>query len=136
VILSDHPESLFSRDIAILSDLALLDRMAKTFELVFGGTKFAVPQPRLFYLFEHHTDLMAATSYTVQSAVPLEIFEIFVNSLKAGTKVAVTIQNADAISLLAKEFCFEELLSECSAITTVSPSELITALSELSTQNQ
>jgi predicted nucleic acid-binding Zn-ribbon protein len=115
-----------------------------SFELVFDGTKFAVPKPSLFYLFEHHTDLMAATSYVVQSVVPLEIFEIFVNSLKAGTKVPVTMQNAGALVLLAKEFCFEELLSECSAVASVAPPELITTLSErisqledrLSVQNQ
>jgi hypothetical protein len=36
--------------------------------------------------------------------VPLGIFEIFVKTLATVTKVPVTNENAEAISILAKEF--------------------------------
>jgi uncharacterized coiled-coil protein SlyX len=111
--------------------------MTKFFNLDFHGTRFTVPKPSLFYLFEHQRHLFDATSYEVQSAVPLEIFEVFVEALNNGTKVAVTKENADAISLLAKEFWLEDLLSECSALQIAltpeqiaSTPELIAALSE------
>jgi hypothetical protein len=74
--------------------------MAIIFNLDFHGTRFTVPKPSLFYLFEHQRDLFNATSYEVKSSVPLEIFEVFVEALKTGTKVAVTKENASAISLL------------------------------------
>jgi hypothetical protein len=63
--------------------------------------------------------------------VPLEILQIFVKSLETNTKVPVTKENAGSVSLLAKEFWIEELLSECSAVQAcVSVPEIITALSE------
>jgi uncharacterized coiled-coil protein SlyX len=62
--------------------------------------------------------------------VPLELFEVFVEALKTGTKVPVTKDNVGAISLLAKEFWLEDLLSECSALQIASTPELIAALSE------
>jgi uncharacterized coiled-coil protein SlyX len=80
-------------------------------------------------LFEHQRDLFDATSYEVQSSVPLGVFHVFVDSLKTGTKVSVTKDNASAISLLAKEFWLEDLLSECSALQIASVPELIASLS-------
>jgi hypothetical protein len=94
--------------------------MTRVFSLDFHGTGFTVPKQSLF----------DATSYAVQSSVPLEIFEIFVEALKTGTKVAVTKENAAEVSLLAKEFWLEDLLSECSALQTASVPELIASLSE------
>jgi uncharacterized coiled-coil protein SlyX len=104
--------------------------MAKLFNLDFHGTTFPVPKPRLFTLFEHQRGLFDATSYEVQSSVPLGIFELFVDSLKTGTKIAVTKENAGAISLLAKEFWLGDLLSECSALQIASVPEQIAVLSE------
>jgi hypothetical protein len=104
--------------------------MTTLFNLDFHGTTFRVPKPSLFNLFEHQRGLFDATSYEVQSSVPLGIFEIFVEALKTGTKVAVTKENAGAISLLAKEFWLEDLLSECSALQIASVPEQIAALSE------
>jgi uncharacterized coiled-coil protein SlyX len=104
--------------------------MTNFFNLDFHGTRFAVPKGNLLDLFEHHTELVAKTSYEVQSSVPLEIFEVFARSLVAGTKVSLTKENARAISLLAKEFWLEDLLSECSALQIASVPELIAALSE------
>jgi hypothetical protein len=98
------------------------------FDLDFHGTRFTVPKLSLFNLFEHHPELIPSTAYEVQSSVPLGIFEIFVKALETGGKVPVTKQNAGAISLLAKEFWLDELLSECSALQTVSPSDQITVL--------
>jgi hypothetical protein len=85
------------------------------FDLGFHATKFAVPKANLLDLFEHHTGLVAKASYEVQSSFPLGIFEVFVEALKRGTKVAVTKENAGAISILAKEFWLEDLVLECSA---------------------
>jgi hypothetical protein len=81
-------------------------------------------------LFEHQRDLFDATSYEVQSPVPLGIFKVFVEALETGTKIAVTKENAGAISLLAREFLLEDLLSDCSALQIASTPELIAALSE------
>jgi TPR repeat protein len=61
-------------------------------------------------------ELFDATSYEVQSSVPLVIFDVFVKALGTGGKVPVTKEDARAISLLAKEFWLEDLLSECSAL--------------------
>jgi uncharacterized coiled-coil protein SlyX len=104
--------------------------MMKKFNLDFHGTRFAVPKGHLINLFEHHRDLIDATSYEVESSVPLDIFEVFVNSLETGTKVTVTKENAGAISVLAKEFYLDELLSECSSLQIASVPELIATLSD------
>jgi hypothetical protein len=104
--------------------------MTTVFNLDFHGTRFTVPKPSLFHFFEHQQDLFNATSYEVQSSVPLRIFEVFVEALKTGTKVAVTKENAGVISLLAKEFWLEDLLSECSSLQIASAPELIASLSE------
>jgi uncharacterized coiled-coil protein SlyX len=107
-----------------------LFQMTTVFNLDFHGTRFTVPKPSLFNLFEHQRSLFDATSYEVQSSVPLGIFELFVDSLKTGTKVVITMENAGAISLLAKEFWLSDLLSECSALQTASVPELLAVLSE------
>jgi methyl-accepting chemotaxis protein len=57
-------------------------------------------------------------------------FEPFAKALEAGTKVSVTKENVDAISLLAKEFWLEDLVSQCSDLQPVSVPEFVTALSE------
>jgi hypothetical protein len=90
--------------------------MAKLFNLDFHEQRFTVPRISLFNLFEHQRDLFDATSYNVQSSVSVEIFKMFVNALKTGTKVPVTKENSVSISLLAKEFWLEDLLAECSAL--------------------
>jgi hypothetical protein len=53
-----------------------------------------------------------------------------VNAVGTGSKVPVTKENVSSISLLSKEFWFEELFSECSALMSSSAPKLITALSE------
>jgi hypothetical protein len=103
---------------------------AGVFNLDFRGTSFTVPKLSLFNLFEHHRDLFDATSYEVQSSVPVGVFEIFVAALETGTKVVVTKENAGAISLLATEFWLADLLSECSALQAASNPELIATLSQ------
>jgi hypothetical protein len=45
-------------------------------------------------------------------------------------KVPVTKENAGAISLLAKEFWLEDLVSECSSLEAVPEPEFVIALSQ------
>jgi hypothetical protein len=104
--------------------------MMKFFNLDFHGTRFHVPKPSLFNLFEHQRSLFDATSCDVQSSVPLGLFEVFVDALERGTKVEVKKENVNAFSLLAKEFWLEDLLTECSALQVASSPEPIRALSE------
>jgi hypothetical protein len=59
-------------------------------------------------------NLFAATSYSVECSVPVEIFEALVVSLQTQRKVSVTKENAASLLFLAKEFFLSELLSECS----------------------
>jgi hypothetical protein len=54
-----------------------------------------------------------ATSYAVQSSVPVEVFETFVGWLKTQNKISVTNVNAAPLLLLAKEFFVSELAAEC-----------------------
>jgi hypothetical protein len=105
--------------------------MTKQFELSLQGTKFSVPKPALFNLFEHHPELISSTSYNVQSPVPLEVFQLFVKALATGTKVPVTKENAGTISLVAKEFYFDDLLSECLAVAPFDFSALSDRISKL-----
>jgi hypothetical protein len=104
--------------------------MTKSFNLDFHGTKFTVPKLSIFALFEHHPEFITATSYKVQSSVPLEVFRVFVKALATGAKVSITNDNSGAISILAKEFWLEDLLSECVAFQIASAPEVITALSD------
>jgi hypothetical protein len=87
------------------------------FNLVFNGKSFPVPKKSLFDLFEHHQELFPATSYAVQSSVPVGLFELFVTSLKTQTKISVTKGNAASLSLLAREFFLPELAAECAAFS-------------------
>jgi hypothetical protein len=61
--------------------------MTKLFNLDFHEAKFRVSKLSLFDLSEHQRDLLDATSYRVQSPVPVEIFELFVNALETRTTV-------------------------------------------------
>jgi hypothetical protein len=58
-------------------------------DLVFDGKTFPVPKKSVLQLIGHR-ELFAATSYAVQSSVPVEVFEAFVDSLKRQTKISVT----------------------------------------------
>jgi hypothetical protein len=90
--------------------------MTKNFELSFQKATFAVPKPNLFNFFDHRPELMATKSYSVQSDVPLDIFQAFVKSLQANTPLPVTKETVDSIALLAQEFWVEDLIAECSAL--------------------
>jgi regulator of replication initiation timing len=84
-----------------------------TFELLFQGKSFPVPRKSVWEFLDHRRDLLDAKTYKVESLVSVEVFEKFVDSLKNQTKILVTKENVESLSLLAKEFCFEELRSEC-----------------------
>jgi hypothetical protein len=104
--------------------------MIKLFILLFHGIEFTIPKGNLIDFFEHRPELITTECYEVQSSVPLEIFEAFVKTLETGENISVTDENADPISLLAKEFCLDELLSKCTAIQAASAAELTRISSE------
>jgi hypothetical protein len=79
-------------------------------------------------LLDQHQELFQATTYAVQSSVPVAVFKEFVNSLKAQTKISVTKGNAASLSLLAREFFLAELSAECAAFSV--PVDPISSLSD------
>jgi cell division septation protein DedD len=81
-------------------------------DLVFGGKTFPVPKKSVFQLVRHR-QLFEAKSYAVQSSVPAEVFEAFVDSLKTQTKISVTQGNAVSVWFLAKEFFLSDVAAEC-----------------------
>jgi hypothetical protein len=85
-------------------------------ELRFHGKAYGVPKKSVVDLLDQR-NLLAATSYAVESSVPIEIFEGFVASLQAPRRVSVTKESAASLSFLAKEFCLSDLLSECRAFS-------------------
>jgi chromosome segregation ATPase len=107
--------------------------MKPTFDLDFQGTKFTVPKVSLFNFFQHRPELFTATSYKLESAIPLPVFEAFVKTLEENTKFCVTKENVLSISVLAKEFCLEELSTECSTLlSTLDPLGTLESISVLS----
>jgi hypothetical protein len=81
-------------------------------DLVFDSTPYAVPTASISDLMNHR-HLRGARTYTVQSSVPRDVFETFVNSLKSQTKIPVTKENAAFLFLLANEFFLSDLASFC-----------------------
>jgi hypothetical protein len=96
----------------------------KFFNLDLHGGSFTGPQPSIFYLSEHQRGLFDTTRYYVHSSLPLGVFEVFARSVETETTVAVTKENAGALSLFAKEFWLEDLLSDCSALQIASVPEI------------
>jgi hypothetical protein len=84
-------------------------------KFVFEGQSFRVPRKYLTGFLEHHQELSEATSYAVQSSVPLGVFELFVDSLKAQERISVRRRHAASLSLLADEFFLPELAADCAA---------------------
>jgi hypothetical protein len=84
--------------------------------LLFQGKTYPVPRKCVFELLDHRRDLMDAKSYKIRSSVPVSVFETFVDSLRSQTKPTATRENAASLSLLAKEFFLEELVSDCAAL--------------------
>jgi hypothetical protein len=56
-------------------------------------------------------------------------------TLGTGQNISVTGENADPISLLAREFCLDELLSECITVHAPSAAELAITSSESVTES-
>jgi hypothetical protein len=75
----------------------------KVLRLNFRATKFTLPRPSIFNLFEDQPDQFDATGYEVQSSVPFVIFEIFVKELETDVKVPVAKETGFAIPILAKD---------------------------------
>jgi uncharacterized coiled-coil protein SlyX len=84
-----------------------------TIELVFNDNSWPVPWKSIFELLNHHRELLDVGSYSVRSSVPLDDFQVFLDSLTSQQKPTVTEQNAVSLSLLAKEFFLADLESEC-----------------------
>jgi hypothetical protein len=87
-----------------------------TLDLVFDGKPFPVPKKSVFELLDHQ-ELFKVKSYSVQSSVPVEVFEAFVDSLKTQTKISVTQENAVSMWFLAKEFFLSEVADECATFS-------------------
>jgi hypothetical protein len=97
-------------------------------DLLFGGKSFPVPKKCLFTLLEQHQELFAATTYGVESSVPLETFDLFVDSLKTQRKITVTQANAVPLWFLSREFFLAELAAECATFSV--PVDQFASLSE------
>jgi hypothetical protein len=82
-------------------------------EVRFHGKAYAVPKKFVVDLLDQR-NLLAASSYAVESSVPVEVLEAFVASLQTQRKVSVMKENAGYPLFLAMEFFLSELLSECS----------------------
>jgi hypothetical protein len=102
-------------------------RMSKVdLDLLFQAKTYPVPRKCVFELLDHHRNLMDAKIYRVRSSVPFPVFETFIDSLKSQSKPTITLENADSLSLLAKEFFLPELAQECAA-SAVDPISLLSA---------
>jgi hypothetical protein len=88
-----------------------------TLELLFGGKSFPVPKTCLFTLLQQHQELFAATTYAVQSSVPGDTFDLFVDSVKTQRKITVTQANAVPLWFLSKEFSLGDLAAECATFS-------------------
>jgi hypothetical protein len=88
-----------------------------TLNLLFDGKSFPVPKKCLFTLLDEHQELFSATSYAVQSSVPLDVFERFVNSLKTHSKISVTKGNVVSLWSLASEFFLSDVTAECERLS-------------------
>jgi hypothetical protein len=111
--------------------------MKKSFELFFHGASFPVPKRSLFDFFDQHPELMTATRYEVSSRVALPVFQLFVKALEAETKISVTEENVASLSLLAKEFCLEDLGTECAdLISTLRPDSIVVLADRISRLEQ
>jgi hypothetical protein len=60
-----------------------------------------------------HPTLKDGKAYPVRSSVPPDVFDTFVDSLRTSKAISVTPANAFCLSLLAKQFSFPDLESEC-----------------------
>jgi hypothetical protein len=105
-----------------------------TFELLFQGKRFPVPKRSVLEFLFARRDLLDTKSYKVESLVSFEVFEKFVGSLQNQTKILVTKENVKSLLLLAKEFCFEELQSECLKVLPAPISSLSERLSKFGEQ--
>jgi hypothetical protein len=101
-------------------------------ELRLKGTAFSIKRSRFDRFLRSHADLYTAPAYDVQSQVPVEVLQEFVESRNQRTKVTVTAANAASFLLLAQEFGYERLASECSILLppVVSLEERLSTLEE------
>jgi hypothetical protein len=104
------------------------------FELWFQGQPYPVPRKSVLEFLDHRRDLLNAPGYTVQAPIPLDIFQAFVDSLRTQTKLPLTNANAVFLSLLAAEFTFEDLRSECATFSLQSFSILSDRIDQLERQ--
>jgi hypothetical protein len=103
-------------------------------DLLFQGRSFPIPRKSIPEFLTRRSDLSTAPSYIVQSPVPARIFQEFVDSLRAGTQTRLSHANAVFILLLANEFSFADLRSDCAAFALQATSELSNRLTRLEEQ--
>jgi hypothetical protein len=123
-----------SEDNKLMSSDRSNGRRMTQFELVFQGKTFPVPRKSVWEFLDNRRDLLDTKSYEVQSAVSPGVFEAFLNSLRTQTKIAITKENVDSLSLLADEFALADLASDCAAFSVQSVSELSDRVSRLEAQ--
>jgi hypothetical protein len=85
-------------------------------DLVFEGNAYPIAKGSIFALIYEHRDLMDSQTYTVSSSFSVDLFEIFIASLRTQSDISVTKANAAHLALLAKEFCLSELASRCEGV--------------------
>jgi uncharacterized coiled-coil protein SlyX len=101
------------------------------FDLIFQGTNYTIPKKFILEFLVFRRDLLDATNYTVQSSVPTDIFESFVDSLKSQAKLTVTKENVGSLSKLADEFGLSDLRTQCAAFRPDAVLDLSDQVSEL-----
>jgi hypothetical protein len=85
-------------------------------DLLFQENRYPVPSESLREFLDYR-GLLDAVSYSVESSVPAGVFDDFAAWLRKETKLIVTKTNFCFISLLAREFCFEELGHQCASFS-------------------
>jgi hypothetical protein len=88
--------------------------MSTTIKLVFADTRYGVSKKSIPIFMEHHP---GAESYAVQSSVPPEVFDVFIDALAIQHQPAVTADNVSFLSLLATEFFVSDLEAHCSTFS-------------------
>jgi hypothetical protein len=100
---------------------------------MFEGQPWRVPKSSLAeFLQSQGQD--SPNAYEVRSAVPLRVFQEFLQFLTTRQKPSITDENAFSLSMLAKEFQFSEFATECDRFLINSPSAFLEAIAALKAQ--
>jgi hypothetical protein len=90
---------------------------SQTLNLKVGNEVFPVKKTQLLEnlgLFKDFPSLLTADDYNIQTRTPLPVHASFVNIIEGGP-VTLSEESCESFRLLAEEFGFEALLSECAS---------------------